>query len=144
MRARFGAGAGWACVLVLWSLLLGCSRTPPEQQLRESLGQLQAALERRDASAMSDWLADDFVGLDGMDRDAARRLARVMFLRHRDVGVTLGPLEVALQEGHATVRFTAAVSGGSGRILPNSARVYEVETGWRMDDGEWRMTSVRW
>ncbi|MEG3190983.1 nuclear transport factor 2 family protein [Lysobacter sp. D1-1-M9] len=129
---------------MLLSLLLGCSRTPPEQQLRESLGQLQAVLEGRDASAMSEWLAEDFVGPDGMDRDAARRLARVMFLRHRDVGVTLGPLDVALQEGHATVRFTAAVSGGSGRILPDSARVYEVETGWRMVNGEWRMTSVRW
>ena len=43
-----------------------------------------------------------------------------------------------------TVRFTAALTGGSGSLLPDSAQVYDVETGWRFDDGNWRMTSATW
>jgi hypothetical protein len=51
---------------------------------------------------------------------------------------------VQLQPGHATARFSAALSGGSGRLLPDAAQLYDVETGWREEDGEWRLTSARW
>jgi hypothetical protein len=49
-----------------------------------------------------------------------------------------------MQPGHATVRFEAALTGGSGNVLPDAARLYGVETGWRLDDGEWRLTSASW
>lgn len=129
---------------VAWLLLAGCTRTPPEQALRETMQSLQLAMEQRDASAVEDHLGDDFVGPGGMDRDGARRLAAITFLRHRDVGVTLGPLDVSVLQEHATVRFTAALTGGSGRALPDAARLYQVETGWRLEDGDWRLTSARW
>lgn len=134
-----------ALVLTMaWLLLAACSRTPPEQALRETMQPLQLAMEQRDASQVEDFLADDFVGPGGMDRDGARRLAALTFLRHRDVGVTLGPLDVSVLQEHATVRFTAALTGGSGRVLPDAARLYQVETGWRLEDGDWRLTSARW
>lgn len=128
---------------VAWLLLAACSR-PPEQALRDTMQSLQLAMEQRDASQVEDYLADDFVGPGGMDRDGARRLAALTFLRHRDVGVTLGPLDVSVLQEHATVRFTAALTGGSGRALPDAARLYQVETGWRLEGGDWRLTSARW
>jgi len=129
---------------VAWLLLAACSRTPPEQALRDTMQSVQLAMEQRDASQVEDHLADDFVGPGGMDRDGARRLAALTFLRHRDVGVTLGPLDVSVLQEHATVRFTAGLTGGSGRALPDAARLYRVETGWRLEDGDWRLTSARW
>lgn len=130
--------------LIVLVVLAGCSRTPPEQRLRETVEVLQAALEQRDAAPLQDVLADDFVGPGSLDRDGARRMAQLMFLRHRDIGVNLGPVAVQLQPGHATARFSAALSGGSGRLLPDAAQLYDVETGWREEDGEWRLTSARW
>ena len=105
---------------------------------------LETAIEARDAGALEDVLAEDFAGPDGMDRTAARRLARVTFLRQRDVGVALGPLDMTISEGHATVRFTAALTGGSGGWIPDSGSLYRVETGWRLDGGEWRLVSATW
>jgi len=125
-------------------LLLGCTRTAPEQALRESISALQEAVEQRDASAVRGWLAEDFVGPGGMDRDGARRLAALTFLGRREVGVTLGPLDLSVQPEHATVRFTVALTGSSGGVLPDAGQVYDVETGWRMEEGEWRLTSARW
>lgn len=127
-----------------WLLLAACSRAPPEQALRDTMQSFHLAIEQRDASQVEGYLADDFVGPDGMDRDGARRLAALTFLRHRDVGVTLGPLDVSVLQEHATVRFTAGLTGGSGRALPDAARLYRVETGWRLEDGDWRLTSARW
>lgn len=139
--------ARWRLAIVLTVLLCAlpaCTPDDPEAALRATVGQLQAALEARDAAAMQQHLADDFVGNGGLDRDGARRLAAAYLLRHRDVGVTLGPLDVALAPSHATVRFTAVLRGGTGRMLPEAAQVQDVETGWRLVDGEWKLVSARW
>lgn len=136
-----------ACGMAVAALLLGlggCARTPPEQALRDIIAEVQGAIERRDAQALQQHLASDFIGSDGLDRDGARRLAQLVFLRHRDVGASFGPLQIAMQERHATVRFTAALSGGRGGLLPETGRVYSVETGWRLDEDEWLLTSAYW
>lgn len=106
--------------------------------------QMQSALETRDASALDEHVAEDFIGPDGMDRKDARRMAQIVFLRNRDIGATFGPLQVSLQDEHATVRFSAALTGGSGALLPDSAQVYEVNTGWRMRGEEWELVSAEW
>jgi len=121
-----------------------CARTPSEEALRRSLGSLQRALEERDAATFEDLLAEDFVGPDGLDRSGARRIAALHWMRHRKVGVTVGPLDVQVKDQHGTVRFKAALTGGSGRLLPEAAQAYDVETGWRFDDGQWHMTSAAW
>jgi len=129
-----------ACVLAL----AACSRPAPEQALRDAIAQMQAAIEARDAGALDEHVAEDFIGPDGMDRKDARRLAQLVFLRNHDIGATLGPLQVSMQDGHASVRFSAALTGGSGTLLPDSAQVYEVTTGWRMRDDAWELVSADW
>jgi ketosteroid isomerase-like protein len=129
-----------ACLLTL----AACSRPAPEQALRDTIAQMQSAMEARDADAMDEHVAEDFIGPDGMDRKDARRMAQLVFLRNRDIGATLGPLQVSMQGEHATVRFSAALTGGSGALLPDSAQVYEVTTGWRMRDDEWELVSAEW
>lgn len=139
-------GLGRTCVAVLMlvlGLLSGCSRTAPEQALRNTIATLQSSIEQRDGSALQKLLADDFIGPDGLDRDGARRTAQLMFLRYPDVGVSLGPLEVDLKEEYATVRFSAVLTGGAG-VLPASGQLYDVETGWRLVDGEWRLVNANW
>jgi hypothetical protein len=128
-----------ACIL----LVAGCTRTPPEERLRETVGGLQAAIEKRDVSTLDELLAGDFIGPGGLDRSGARRMAQAMFLRYRDVGVSVGPLDVEVQEQHATVSFTAALTGGAG-MLPDSGQMYDVETGWRLQDGEWQLVNANW
>lgn len=132
-------------VLLLFAgLLLACARTPPEQQLRETVAGLQSALDAGDADPITDRLAEDFIGPDGLDSEGAARLMGLWFRRYPDVDVRLGPLDIALQDQHARVRFTAALAGGSGGLLPESAQVYQVDTGWRLEDGQWLLTSADW
>ena len=133
-----------ALVPVFWLGLAGCSRTPPEQALRETKAELQSAVEKRDAGAVEAQLAEDFIGPEGLDKKGARRLAQGLFLRYSTTDATLGPLEIVLQDRHATVRFTAALTAGAGGLLPESGQVYEVETGWRLEDDEWKLVSAEW
>src|SRR5690349_21735562 len=89
-------------VVAMALLLASCSRTPPEEALRRTIAQMQTAIEERDAGTLADGIAQDFIGPDGMDRKAAQRLAAVVFLQNRNIGVTLGPLDIKLRPGGAT------------------------------------------
>lgn len=124
--------------------MTGCTRMLPEQALRASLTSLESSVEKRDAAALETWLATDFVGPEGLDRDGARRLAQLMFLRHRDIAAIMGPAQITIDDKHATVGFTAALTGGAGGVLPDAASVYDVKTAWRMEGGQWRLISAQW
>ncbi len=137
------------CALVLVCLLIGvmaaCSRTPPEQAVRQQLEALQSAIDARDAGAVHDLLAEDFIGNQGMDRRGARQLAVAVFMRHRDVGARMGPVTVELRsETEATASFSVLATGGDGGLLPGNGQVFDVETGWRLVDGDWRLLNARW
>ena len=129
----------FACMLAL----AGCSREPPEQALRDTIAGMEEAAEAGDADALFEPIAEDFAGSQAMDREAFRRYVLVMGLRRQIVGVQLGPLDVKLYGDRASVAFTAAMTGGPG-WLPDRAQVYDVTTGWRMDDGEWKLISASW
>jgi ketosteroid isomerase-like protein len=138
-RAAALAAFTFACMLVL----AGCGREPPEQALRDTIATMEEAAEAGDADALFEPIAEDFAGSQAMDRDAFRRYVLVMGLRRQTVGVQLGPLDVKLFGDRASVAFTAALTGGPG-WLPDRAQVYDVTTGWRMDDGEWKLISASW
>lgn len=136
---------GWFFAMLLAIGPVACTRTPPEQALRERLDLLQRGIDARDADAVEALLAPDFIGNDGMDRRAARRMVAMLFLRYRDVGAQFGPLQIEIYgERRATVRFTAAATGGRGGLLPEDGQLYEVTTSWRMEDGDWLMASAEW
>ncbi len=141
---KTGFQACGLALLVTVAMLACCASTAPEEALRARVAALEAAVDARDAGALGDFLADDFIGPGGMDDTGARRLAQGMFLRYRDVGTRLGPLAVELQDRHATVRFDAVVTGGAGALLPQSGQVYDVTTAWRLEGGEWRLVSAEW
>ena len=92
--------ARWWCraaaALLLCAALAACSRTPPEQALREAMQGVQAAIEARDAGELAGFLAEDFIGPGRLDRDGARRMAALHFMRHGEVGVAAGPLDIEL------------------------------------------------
>lgn len=136
----------WAVLLLAACLCIGaCSRTSPEQAVRGRIEAMQEAVDARDAGDVAGILSEDFIGNDGLDKQGARQLAAAMFLRFRDVSAKLGPATVEMRgERDAIARFSVLATGGSGGLLPDSGQVYEVETGWRLVDGEWKLRSAEW
>lgn len=140
MPRRLLFAIGWTATLAL----AACARTPPEQAVREAVAGIEEAIEAGEPRRLHGWLAEDFIGPGGMDRDGARQLAQASLLRYRDLSVVLGPIDVTVEGERAQASFTAAVSGGSGHLLPDAGRIYNVRTGWRVEDGEWRLLSAEW
>lgn len=129
--------------MLLFLLLAGCHRTPPEQALRDTIAKMQSAGETGDVDALFEPIAEDFAGSEGMDRTAFRRYVTLMRMRQANVGVALGPIDVQLIGDRATAKFTATITGGGG-FLPEQAQVYAIETGWRLEGADWKLITATW
>lgn len=105
---------------------------------------MQADGEAHEVSAVMGSVAEDFAGPNGMDHKQLRAFLAVVSLRNRQLGVTIGPMEIELIGERATAKFTLYATGGAGGLLPDRAQVYEVTTGWKMVDGEWMLISADW
>ena len=124
-------------LLVLLCLcLIACSKPAPEQALRDTIGQLQQAAIKKDASAFFEPFAADFSGSDGLDRDNFHRYVQLIWLKHKDIGVNTGPLDVTLMDDRATVNFTVALSGGQG-LIPDKGPTYQGKQVWRPEGDKW-------
>ena len=142
---RFARACAFAAALLPCVLALaGCGSEPAEQRLRSTIDAMElAAVERRPGDFM-DSVAADFVGNGNIDRAAMHNLLRAQLLRNAEIGVTRGPLEVELQGDRATVRFKLVATGGSGGLLPERAQGYDITSGWRDEDGEWKLFLAVW
>ncbi len=135
----------WMMVLgVLMVLLIGCSRSPPEERLRARIASMQDALETRNPKAFAAGIAEDFAGDSGLDREGVRNLLRAQLLRNQQIGASLGPLDVQLHGERATVRFKVMLTGGSGGLIPDHARGWQVSSGWRDGPEDWQLIQASW
>lgn len=136
---------------LLIALLLGCTAPEePEQAIRENIESLQAALAERSSGDAMDILADSFLGgragqLD-MDREDARKMLAVYFLRYHKIRIAVTQVDVQLDiHEPALAQATASVAlAGGERLLPNAVGFYQVESRWREIDGDWKMTRLLW
>jgi hypothetical protein len=146
-----GAGAGKAMSRTLRALLAAallvlaaCSKPPPEEALRKTIDKMMEDGEAHRVSAVMDSVAEDFVGPNGMSQQELRRMLTFISMRHKSLGVTIGPMDVKLIGERATAKFTLGASGGSGGLIPDSGQIYEVTTGWKLVDGDWKLISADW
>ncbi|HET6782809.1 MAG TPA: nuclear transport factor 2 family protein [Pseudoxanthomonas sp.] len=131
-------------MLLVLTALAACARDTPETALRAQLQRMQTAATERRTGDFMEGVAADFVGNDGMDRAALHNLMRAQVLGNSTIGVTTGPVEIDMKSDQATLRFTALLTGGQGRFIPDSAQTYSITTGWRLEDGQWRVYYAQW
>lgn len=133
------------CALIVFSLV-ACKAPPPEQRLRQTVAAMQEAIEKGKPGEFMAPVAADFIGDGGLDRQALERLVKAQLLLNSKVSLQTGRLTVQINEGThtATVRFTVLMVGGSGRFLPERGDLQEIVSGWRDEDGQWRVYSASW
>lgn len=121
----------------------GCGHEDAEMALRRQVQAGIEALAERDHGAFMSIVADDFAGPQGLDSSGASQMARLYFLRFRQIRLIAGPLNVDMADRRARVAFSVALAGGQG-LLPDQAQAYQIDSAWRRDDDDWRMIALEW
>ncbi|MBY6203305.1 hypothetical protein [Halomonas denitrificans] len=137
---------GLAVLLALSCLATGCGSPPPaEERIFAIIGEMEVALERGEVDDFMDPVADDFIaGNRGLDRRMLGLLVRRERMARERIAVSRFDTDVVLRgEDRATATFTALATGGSG-LLPDEGRLWRIDTGWRLDDGDWRLIHAEW
>ena len=127
-----------ACLLLVFSMLAACSEDTPEQRLRDTIATMEEAVETKKPGDFIAHVTDDFSGDRGQfDRQSLRGFLAAQMMRKESIGVTLGPLDVKMHGERATVRVDVLLTGAEG-VIPNSADHLDIESGWKLVDGEWQ------
>lgn len=133
---------GAALVLLL---LAACSHPPAEEQIRAQLADMTKAVDEGDVSAFLAPIAEDFAGDTWqLDRRGARLLLMRELRAHNQLRARLVDIQIDFPAtDRATASFQAVLTGGSG-LLPDEGGWYRVETGWRLDGGDWTLINAAW
>lgn len=126
-------------------VLVGCTRAPVEEQIRQTLQAMATAVEEGKVRAFMAPLADDFAADTWqLDRRGARLLLNRELRARERIRVRLLDIEVeSATEERASASFHAVLTGGSG-LIPSEGSWYRVSTGWRRDGGDWVLINASW
>lgn len=131
-------------IVAFFALATACHRTPDEEAVRQAVSAAERAAEQVDAGAFADRLSQDFTGNAGeTDRAQLANLLRLARLRQESIHVLMGPVTVAPRGDRYVASFTVTLTSG-GRLLPEDMGVYDVQSAWRREDGEWVCYSATW
>jgi ketosteroid isomerase-like protein len=133
-----------AVLLLVCVLATGCAGNPDEEALRASIAAMQEAVEQRSLSGVMERVTDDFGGSEGLDRATLQRILQGQIIANAKIGATIGPISIERQGDRASASFSLILTGGSGRFLPERGRAYRITSGWRVEDGEWKVYVAEW
>jgi hypothetical protein len=116
-----------------------------EEQIRARIADMEAAGEAGERGAFMGFVADGFEAQDrAMNRDDFRRFMFLQFSRQRRVQAQVFPITVEAQGPNlATARFKVLVTGGGG-LIPEDGQLFDVETQWMLDGGDWLLWRADW
>ncbi len=135
-----------ACCLIIGLSVSACSRTAPEEAIRQAMADMQAGAEARKASQVLESVADSFLGKQYMDKAQLRRFLIGLFLRHKKINVVLTKLDIQLNPQDplwAKMQGTVLVTG-SESTLPSEGRLLSFNGEWQSIDGQWLLVRLQW
>ena len=132
--------------VLLIAAFSACS--PPltvSQQVIATIREMEIRLENGERRPFISHVAEDFNGQNGqLNRQELQRLVIYQLNRHQRLHVQLFPISVVeTSEETASAKFRALITGGPGWI-PDQGQLYDFETLWRYEGGEWLLTSANW
>ena len=139
MRFVFGV------MLALMSLAACNEKLSVEQQIIATLRNMEYAAEEGQHLEFMTYISDSFGGQQGsMDRREFHRFMLFQINQNRRLQAQFFPIYVKeIGEGSAAAYFRLLVTGGAG-LLPDRGQLFEVETQWQRDGGDWLLKGADW
>ena len=133
-------------LILLLTAVVSCSKQlTVEQQVIAVIREMETRIEDGERRPFMSHVSGDFSGQDGrVTHDELRAMVLLQLNRHQRLHAQLFPIRVtADSEESAKATFRALITGGPG-WLPDSGQVYDFETQWSKQSGDWMLHSANW
>jgi len=127
-------------------LLTACGeKLSVEQQVIATLRNMEYAAEEGQHLEFMGYVSDSFSGQQGsMDRREFHRFMIFQINQNRRLQAQFFPIYVRESGADmASAHFKLLVTGGAG-LLPERGQLFEVETQWQRDGGDWLLHGADW
>lgn len=116
-----------------------------EQQVIATIRNMEYAAEEGQHLEFMTYIAESFGAQQGsMDRREFHRFMIFQINQNRRLQAQIFPIYVTeTGEETASAQFRILVTGGAG-LLPESGRLFNVETNWLRDGGDWQLNQADW
>ncbi len=133
-------------VFLIIAASISCSKPlTVEQQVIAVIREMETRIEDGERRPFMRHVAPEFSGQGGrLTHDELRAMVVFQLNRHQRLHAQLFPIRVS-ETGvdSAQAVFRALITGGPG-WLPDSGQVYDFETHWLRQDGDWMLVSANW
>ena len=132
--------------VLLMAALSACSKPlTVEQQVIAAIREMETRIEDGERRQFIRHVSEDFSGQNGeLNRQQLQGFVIYQLNRHQRLHAQLFPISVKeTGEETASANFRALITGGPGWI-PDQGQLYDFETLWRDEGGEWKLTSADW
>ena len=133
--------------IVLATLLLAaCSeKLTVEQQVIATIRNMEFAAEEGQHLEFMGYISESFAAQQGsMDRREFHRFMIFQINQNRRLQAQFFPIFVTeTGVNTAAAHFRLLVTGGAG-LLPDRGQIFEVETHWLSDGGDWQLDQADW
>jgi hypothetical protein len=137
----------WSILTLLVVLLtVSCSKPlTTSQQVIAVIRDMEARIEEGERRPFMNHVAEEFDGQNGqMTRDNLRGMVIYQLNRYQRLNAQLLPIRVTEPgEGLADANFRALITGGAG-WLPENGQLYDFETHWIRQNGDWLLLKASW
>ena len=135
-------------LVAVWLIAAFSACSPPltvSQQVIAAIREMETRIEDGERRQFIKHVSEDFSGQNGqLNRQQLMGLVIYQLNRHQRLHAQLFPISVnETGEQTASAKFRALITGGRGWI-PDQGQLYDFETLWRYQGGEWKLTSANW
>lgn len=123
---------------------MGCSKaTSPEGIISDNIERMEVGIEEKKSGDVIELLHRNFGTKSGHDTQWVKQLLAIYMFKHQNIGIVISGLEITVDSTNAKAQFTALVTGGEG-LIPRQGALYDLDTDWRLEDGEWHLVYAHW
>lgn len=131
-------------LLLLGTMFSGCKETPLEELISQHIDAITEGIETGKPDLVLEHFDEGFSTPSGQDRHWVKRIMLAQMLRKQTIHVVLTNLTIESRDDFTTdASFNVLLTGSQG-LIPREGAFYQVETQWRLQDGDWLVNYASW
>jgi len=123
--------------------LLSCNKTSDVDALNQRIDELGDIIEQHKERAIKDYLTRDFSVAQRFNKKQFILFIHYHLKRNKSISISVMDKEITHYDNYAEVTAKVLLLG-SNEWLPERGQMYSVASRWKKEDGDWKVSHLRW